>query len=127
MATITPGDPMPCSFGNLTHQIPCWGGRACGHGGMVNVGEYNPCTPSTCGGSRMHGTLLSGQFHPLNDQLFIRFEGRWGSLPVSRYTSPIAVELPDGPCSVDYYSIDDLDNVEEHHALQLALDTSASS
>lgn len=51
------------------------------HFGMVNLGEYNPCTPTTCNGSAQASTLLAGQFYPLKDQIFIRYEGRWGSLP----------------------------------------------
>ena len=62
---------------NLTHQIPL----SSGHGGMVNLGEYNPCTPATCNGSFQASTLLAGEFHPLNDQVFIQYEGRWGSEP----------------------------------------------
>jgi len=52
------------------------------HGGLVNVGEYNPCTAITCIGSRQASSLLAGEFHPLNGQIFIRFEGRWGDLGI---------------------------------------------
>jgi len=50
-----------------------------GHGGLINLGEYNPCTPTTCQGTRQASTLLAGEFHPLNNQIFIAFEGHWGS------------------------------------------------
>jgi len=50
------------------------------HGGLVNLGEYNPCTPETCVGSAQASTLLAGQFHPLNDAFWLRYEGRWGSI-----------------------------------------------
>jgi hypothetical protein len=40
-------------------------------GGLVNVGEYNPGINQACG-------LLSGQFWPLNDQVFIQYSGLWG-------------------------------------------------
>ena len=50
-----------------------------GHGGLINLGEYNPCTPTTCQGTRQASTLLAGEFHPLNGQVFIAFEGHWGS------------------------------------------------
>lgn len=49
------------------------------HGGLVNLGEYNPCTAADCQGTRQASTLLAGEFHPLNGQIFIAFEGRWGS------------------------------------------------
>lgn len=62
---------------NLTHPVL----SPNGHGGMVNLGEYNPCTSATCNGSRQASTLLAGQFCPLNDQVFIAYEGRWGNLP----------------------------------------------
>jgi hypothetical protein len=51
------------------------------HGGLSNLGEYNPCTPTTCNGSAQASTLLAGEFHPLNANVFIRYEGKWGSLP----------------------------------------------
>jgi FIMAH domain-containing protein len=51
------------------------------HAGMINLGEYNPCTPTTCNGSAQASPLLAGQFYPLNGQVFIQYEGRWGSLP----------------------------------------------
>jgi len=41
-------------------------------GGIVNLGEYNP-------GVHQPTALLAGQFHPLNGQLFLAYEGRWGS------------------------------------------------
>jgi hypothetical protein len=71
---------------NLTHQLPL----ISGHGGMVNLGEYNPCTPANCNGSRQASALLAGDFHPLNDQVFVRYEGLWGS--VSDFATP-----PRGP------------------------------
>lgn len=52
------------------------------HGGLINMGEYNPCTSSTCQGTRQASTLLAGQFHPLNGQVFIRYSGRWGSIGI---------------------------------------------
>lgn len=63
--------------GGLTHPLPA----SSQHGGMVNLGEYNPCTPSTCNGARQGSILLAGEFRPLNGQRFIQFEGRWGNLP----------------------------------------------
>jgi hypothetical protein len=78
------------SSDNLTHQLPLLSG----HGGMVNLGEYNPCTPTTCNGSRQASTLLAGQFNPLNGQIFIRYEGRWGSLGCSL---PGCATPPRGP------------------------------
>jgi hypothetical protein len=63
--------------GGLTHPIIA----PSAHGGLVNLGEYNPCTPATCNGSAQASALLAGQFHPLNGQIFIRYSGRWGSLP----------------------------------------------
>jgi len=74
--------------GGSVLSTPNWKGipLTSGHGGMVNLGEYNPCgTPegfnSTCYGSKQASTLLAGQFLPLNGQIFIAYEGRWGSLP----------------------------------------------
>jgi hypothetical protein len=78
--------------GGLTHPII----SPSGHGGMINLGEYNPCTPVTCYGSRQASTLLAGQFHPLNGQRFLRFEGRWGSLPHCAVVCPGA-DPPRGP------------------------------
>jgi FIMAH domain/Bacterial Ig domain len=63
--------------GGLTHPISA----PSGHGGLVNLGEYNPCTPATCNGSAQASSLLAGQFHPLNGQIFIRYSGVWGNLP----------------------------------------------
>jgi len=63
--------------GNITHPISA----PSGHGGLVNLGEYNPCTPATCNGSAQRSTLLAGKFYPLNGQIFIAYEGVWGSLP----------------------------------------------
>jgi len=80
------------STDNLTHQLPLLSG----HGGMVNLGEYNPCTPATCDGSRQASTLLAGQFLPLNGQIFIRYEGRWGSLGCS-LPGNICATPPRGP------------------------------
>ena len=81
------------STNNLTHQID----SPSGHGGMVNLGEYNPCgTPdgfnSTCYGSIQASPLLAGQFLPLNGQIFIQYEGRWGSLGSGLCATP-----PRGP------------------------------
>ena len=79
--------------GQLTHAITA----PSAHGGLVNLGEYNPCTPTTCAGSAQASTLLAGEFHPLNGQIFIRYSGRWGSLP-SFISSGIGVGLaPRGP------------------------------
>jgi FIMAH domain-containing protein len=50
------------------------------HGGLVNLGEYNPCTQSSCFGTAQASKLLSGEFHPLNDAFWLRYEGRWGSI-----------------------------------------------
>lgn len=52
------------------------------HGGLVNVGEYNPCTPETCQGNVQATAFLAGQFHPLNGQQFIRYSGRWGKTDI---------------------------------------------
>lgn len=78
------------SGASLTHPISA----PSGHGGLINLGEYNPCvlasdapdivpvgTPVTCNGSKQASSLLAGQFHPLNGQSFIRYSGRWGNLP----------------------------------------------
>lgn len=62
--------------GDLTNPIV----SPSAHGGLVNLGEYNPCTPSTCVGSAQASGLLAGQFHPLNDAFWLRYEGRWGSI-----------------------------------------------
>jgi hypothetical protein len=51
-----------------------------GHGGLINLGEYNPCTPTSCNGSRQASTLLAGQFYPLNNNWWLPYEGRWGSV-----------------------------------------------
>jgi hypothetical protein len=75
--------------GNLTHPIF----SPSSHGGMVNLGEYNPCTARSCNGARQASRLLAGEFHPLNDQLFIEFSGKWGSLPQGLST----IEPPRGP------------------------------
>jgi len=75
---------------NLTHQIL----SPSGHGGMVNLGEYNPCTPTACNGSRQASTLLAGEFHPLNGQIFIQYEGRWGNLPTCPF---LCATPPRGP------------------------------
>lgn len=61
------------------------------HGGLINVGEYNPCTALACDGARQASTLLAGQFRPLNGQDFIRYSGRWGS------TSILPKDGPRGP------------------------------
>jgi hypothetical protein len=65
------------SAGSLTNPLS----TPSAHGGLVNLGEYNPCTPVTCNGSAQASKLLAGQFYPLNGQVFVRYEGRWGSLP----------------------------------------------
>jgi hypothetical protein len=80
------------SSDNLTNQLPL----SSGHGGMINLGEYNPCTPTTCNGSRQASSLLAGEFHPLNGQIFIQYEGRWGSLPDCFLDECIAT-APRGP------------------------------
>ena len=77
------------SSGNLTHQLPLLSG----HGGMVNLGEYNPCTPVTCNGSARRARCWRGS-SPLNGQIFIRYEGRWGSLGCSL---PGCATPPRGP------------------------------
>jgi len=59
------------------------------HGGLINVGEYNPCTPQTCQGTKQASTLLAGQFLPLNGQDFIRYSGRWGDIRfISGWSGP---------------------------------------
>ena len=65
--------------GSLTNPIVA----PSAHGGLVNLGEYNPCTssePLSCFGSAQASLLLAGQFHPLNDSFWLRYEGRWGSI-----------------------------------------------
>jgi hypothetical protein len=62
--------------GSLTHPIA----SPSAHGGLVNLGEYNPCTPGTCFGSAQASRLLTGEFHPLDDAFWLRYEGRWGSI-----------------------------------------------
>jgi hypothetical protein len=67
------------SSGDLT--IPITAPSA--HGGLVNLGEYNPCTssaPFTCFQSQQASQLLAGQFFPLNDAFWLQYEGRWGSI-----------------------------------------------
>jgi probable HAF family extracellular repeat protein len=80
------------STNNLTHQIV----SPSGHGGMVNLGEYNPCNAPTitCNGSNQASPLLGGQFRPLNNQTFIAYSGRWGNLPAG--TCPAGTP-PRGP------------------------------
>ena len=63
---------------NLSHPLDAALSAA---GPLVNLGEYNPCTPTTCNGSAQASSLLAGEFHPLNDQVFLRYSGRWGTLP----------------------------------------------
>ncbi len=60
------------------------------HGGLVNVGEYNPCTPETCQGIAQATTFLAGEFRPLNGQQFIRYSGRWGK-------TDLVLKEPRGP------------------------------
>jgi hypothetical protein len=62
--------------GNLTNPISA----PSAHGGLVNLGEYNPCTPATCFGTAQASHLLAGEFHPLNNAFWLRYEGRWGSI-----------------------------------------------
>jgi hypothetical protein len=50
------------------------------HGGLINLGEYNPCTDTSCRGSTQASHLLAGQFHALNNQWWLSYEGRWGSI-----------------------------------------------
>ncbi len=73
--TWTGGRVLASAF--LSHPISA----PSGHGGLVNMGEYNPCTPTTCFGSAQASSLLAGQFYPLNGQTFIQYSGKWGSLP----------------------------------------------
>src|SRR5262249_12576349 len=63
--------------GDITHPISA----PSGHGGLINLGEYNPCTDTRCFGTAQASSLLAGEFHPLNGQIFIRYSGKWGSLP----------------------------------------------
>jgi hypothetical protein len=72
--TWTDGDVV--SSGNLTNPII----SPSAHGGLVNLGEYNPCTPSTCFATTQGSQLLAGEFHPLNNAFWLRYEGRWGSI-----------------------------------------------
>ena len=62
--------------GSLTNPIVA----PSAHGGLVNLGEYNPCTASSCFGSAQASRLLAGEFHPLNGAFWLRYEGRWGSI-----------------------------------------------
>lgn len=67
------------SSGNLTNPIV----SPSAHGGLVNLGEYNPCNtsePLSCLGSEQASRLLAGEFHPLNNASWLRYEGRWGSI-----------------------------------------------
>jgi hypothetical protein len=93
----------------LTHPLVS---ATSAHGPLLNLGEYNPCTATVCVGSQQASTLLAGQAHPLNDQVFIEYSGRWGSTgdsadgprgPVFQgftddfclaYGPPIAIPLP---------------------------------
>ncbi len=84
------------STNNLTHQVasPSY------HGGMVNLGEYNPCGNTLGGDSKCYGSmqasiLEAGYFRPLNNQIFIQFEGNWGNLP--HCDSVICAKPPRGP------------------------------
>lgn len=54
------------------------------HGGLINLGEYNP-------GVHQAAHLLEGQFNPLNGQVFIKYSGRWGT------TNTLASDGPRGP------------------------------
>jgi len=58
--------------GSVDHGI---GPNPSAHGGLINVGEYNP--GSVC--CRQAAGLVEGQFYPLNDQIFIKYSGRWGT------------------------------------------------
>ncbi len=82
--------------GQLEHPIEAPNGQST-HGGMINLGEYNPCTPTTCYQSGQASNLLAGESHPLNGQVFIQYSGRWGSLP-SFVSAGIGVgQSPRGP------------------------------
>jgi FIMAH domain-containing protein len=72
--TWTDGDVV--ASGSLTNPIL----SPSAHGGLVNLGEYNPCTPATCFGTAQGSQLLAGEFHPLNNAFWLRYEGRWGSI-----------------------------------------------
>jgi hypothetical protein len=67
------------SSGSLTNPIV----SPSAHGGLVNLGEYNPCTstePLSCFGSAQASLLLAGKFYPLNNAFWLDYEGRWGSI-----------------------------------------------
>jgi len=60
------------------------------HGGLITLGEYNPgqgASPNV----RQASHLLEGEFHPLNNQIFIKYSGRWGD------TNNLASNGPRGP------------------------------
>ena len=90
--------------GRLTHPII----SPSAHGGLVNLGEYNPCTPGTCNGSAQASRLLAGHFYPLNGQIFIRYSGRWGSLGL--------VDPPRGPVFQGFAKQDEEGNISVYTA-----------
>jgi len=83
--TWTSGDVR--QVGEVEHAI---GPNPSPHGGLINVGEYNPCTEATCRGMAQATSFLAGEFHPLNGQEFIRYSGRWGK-------TDITLKEPRGP------------------------------
>ena len=64
--------------------------RSSGHGGLINVGEYNPGEAQD-NSVQQASHLLEGEFHPLNGQDFIKYSGRWGT------TNNGASDGPRGP------------------------------
>jgi hypothetical protein len=76
------------------------------HGGLVNLGEYNPCTPATCFGTAQASQLLAGEFRPLNNAFWLRYEGRWGSIGTinSGPRGPVFQGFEDrGPSQTSFY------------------------
>jgi hypothetical protein len=66
---------IPQQAGAVAHSISP---NPSGHGPLINLGEYNPCTLELCAASQA-SKLLAGQAYPLNGQDFIHYSGLWGS------------------------------------------------
>ena len=98
--TWTDGDVV--ASGSLTNPII----SPSAHGGLVNLGEYNPCTPATCFGTAQASQMLAGEFHPLNNAFWLRYEGRWGSIGTinSGPRGPVFQGFEDrGPSQTSFY------------------------
>jgi hypothetical protein len=88
--------------GHLTNPIVA----PSAHGGLVNLGEYNPCTPASCFATTQASRLLAGERHPLNNAFWLRYEGRWGSIGTinSGPRGPVFQGFEDrGPLQISVY------------------------